>query len=182
LPEPAIRVVATRDLRAGEIRALRALFAAAWGNAGSRFDDDDWRHATGGTHVLAQLGREIVAHGALVTRVLEIGGRPMRVGYVEAVATQPGQWGRGHASRVMERIDGLIRDQHVLGALSTGAAAFYERLGWERWRGPTFVRTATGLERTPDDDGAILVLRTPRTPPLDLDDPIACDWRPGDVW
>ncbi|MBI4485997.1 MAG: hypothetical protein HY655_08310 [Acidobacteria bacterium] len=28
----------------------------------------------------------------------------------------------------------------------------------------------------------IMILRTPRTPDLDLHGLIACDWRPGDVW
>jgi aminoglycoside 2'-N-acetyltransferase I len=59
---------------------------------------------------------------------------------------------------------------------------FYERLGWERWLGPTSVRTATGTERTPDDDGGIMILRTPASPGLDLTANIACDWRDGDVW
>ncbi len=35
---------------------------------------------------------------------------------------------------------------------------------------------------TPDDDGAILILRTPSTPPLDTSLPITCEWRSGDVW
>jgi hypothetical protein len=44
------------------------------------------------------------------------------------------------------------------------------------------VRTADGDQRTEDDEGYLLVLRTPRTPPLDLVAAISCDWRPGDVW
>jgi len=38
------------------------------------------------------------------------------------------------------------------------------------------------IVRTPDEDGGILILRTLRTPSLDLDDSIVCDWRSGDVW
>jgi aminoglycoside 2'-N-acetyltransferase I len=75
-----------------------------------------------------------------------------------------------------------IRSTFELGALGTGRHAFYERLGWETWRGQAFVRTPEGETRTPDDEGYILVLRTPTSPPFDLDDPISCDWRPGDVW
>ena len=39
-----------------------------------------------------------------------------------------------------------------------------------------------GRERTPDDDGDVMILHTPRSPRLDLDGDIVCDWRPGDVW
>ena len=34
-----------------------------------------------------------------------------------------------------------------------------------------------------DQDGHVMVLRTPRTPPaLDLTAPIAVDWRPDEPW
>jgi aminoglycoside 2'-N-acetyltransferase I len=82
----------------------------------------------------------------------------------------------------MKHIGELICERYALGALSTGTHAFYETLGWERWRGPTFVDSPRGRERTPDDDGDIMILRTPRSPGLDLDGDIVCDWRLGDVW
>jgi aminoglycoside 2'-N-acetyltransferase I len=53
----------------------------------------------------------------------------------------------------------------------------------ERWRGPTFVRLGDRERATPEEDGFVMILRTPRTPAsLDLDAPISCDWREGDVW
>ena len=82
----------------------------------------------------------------------------------------------------MGRIGELIQESYPLGVLSTGAYAFYESLGWERWRGPTFVDGPAGRVRTPADDGDIMILRTPRSPQLDLDGAIVCDWRLGDVW
>ena len=82
----------------------------------------------------------------------------------------------------MEVVDQHIDDGFDLGGLGTGDVRFYERLGWEVWQGPTSVRTASGLERSPDEDGSILVLRTRSSPPLRLTDPISCDWRPGDSW
>jgi aminoglycoside 2'-N-acetyltransferase I len=82
----------------------------------------------------------------------------------------------------MEAAGSYIRDRFELGALGTGRAAFYERLGWRTWRGPSAVRTPGGEHPTPEDDGFIMVLETPSTPPLDPADPISCDWRPGDVW
>jgi len=39
-----------------------------------------------------------------------------------------------------------------------------------------------GRERTAEEDGSILVLRTPATGVLDPTASITCDWRSGDVW
>ena len=177
----AIRRVSTKELSRAEVDVLRRLFAAAWGEDGT-FHESDWEHAKGGVHVLVEDDGEILSHGSVVTRTLEIDGTPIRTGYVEAVATWPRHQGRGYGTLVMREISDVIRSSYPLGALATGVPEFYERLGWERWRGPTSVRTSNGIERTPDDDGGIMILRTPVSPPLDLAAPIACDWREGDVW
>jgi aminoglycoside 2'-N-acetyltransferase I len=124
----------------------------------------------------------LVAHASLIARTLVCSGKTLHVGFVEAVATAAAHRGRGHGARVMGRIAELIREGYPLGVLSTGTHAFYERLGWERWRGPTFVDGPNGRERTPADDGDVMILRTPRSPQLDFDGDIVCDWRPGDVW
>ena len=71
-------------------------------------------------------------------------GRPLRTAYVEAVATAPSFQRRGYASAVMRRIAAEIAG-YELGALSKGSHSFYERLGWERWRGPLAIRTDEGL-------------------------------------
>jgi hypothetical protein len=37
--------------------------------------------------------------------------------------------------------------------------------------------------RSADEDGHVMVLTTPRTPtPVDLEGPIAIDWRAGEPW
>ncbi len=177
-----IRSLSTDALRPGEISAVRALLWSAFGDDEEKFSEDDWLHALGGVHVVLQTDAGIVAHAAVVERRLEVDGRPIRTGYVEAVATQPGQQRRGFGSAVMRRVHEIVAEGFELGALGTGAFAFYEPLGWEHWRGPTSVRTTEGVVRTPDEDGYILVLRTPSTAALDLDLPISCEWRPGDVW
>ena len=33
-----------------------------------------------------------------------------------------------------------------------------------------------------DEDGGIMVFRTPYSPNLDMGGDIVCDWRPGEVW
>lgn len=178
----SIRRVATEDLRPEEVAAIRELLAETFGDEDGGFGELDWEHALGGVHVVLEDSATIFAHAAVVERTIEIDGRPFRTGYVEAVGTKVGHHGRGHGTAVMRVVGEIIRERFELGALGTGRFAFYERLGWERWRGPSSVRTPDGLLRTPDEDGWILVLRTPASGAIRLEAPISCDWRPGDVW
>ncbi len=146
------------------------------------FGDADWDHALGGVHVLLEVDGGIVAHASVVERELHVDGRPLRTGYVEAVATAPARQGEGFGTRVMADIGVIIRSQYELGALGTGRHEFYQRLGWQTWLGPSSVRLSAGDRPTPDDDSYIMVLRTPTSPFLDLAARISCEWRPGDVW
>jgi aminoglycoside 2'-N-acetyltransferase I len=149
---------------------------------GGRFDDTDWEHALGGWHVLVTDGGALVAHAAVVPRDLRVDGQPVDAGYVEAVATAPARRGEGLATLAMREVDRLVRQHHHLGALSTGTHAFYARLGWERWRGPTFVRHGDELVRTPEEDDGIMVLRFGPSRTLDLAAPLSCEARSGDDW
>lgn len=185
-PEPrtVIRILATAQLTSDEVVAIRGLLWAAFpaGDDDAGFTEDDWHHALGGNHVLVTADGRIVAHAAVVERPIEFGGRRLRTGYVEAVATAPDARRRGHGTRAMVAVGELIRDGFEIGMLGTGEHRFYERLGWSTWRGPSFLRTDAGPVATPDDDGYLMVLRTPSTPELDPDAPVSCDWRAGDVW
>jgi aminoglycoside 2'-N-acetyltransferase I len=173
----------TAELSAAQLVAIRSLMDVAFGDdPDGAFDDDDWAHAIGGLHVFLEARGEILAHASIVEREIRIDDRPLRTGYVEAVATAPARRGQGLGSIVMNDVNAWIREHVELGMLGTGSHHFYERLGWRTWRGPSAVQTAAGLRRTPDDDGYLMVLTTPTTPPLDLDRPISCAWRPGDVW
>jgi aminoglycoside 2'-N-acetyltransferase I len=158
------------------------LDAAFWDDEEERFTDDDWDHALGGVHVVLDDHGRIVSHAAVVERELHVAGRPVRTGYVEAVGTAPDRQGRGHGTTVMRDVDAVIMANFELGALGTGEHGFYERLGWRRWQGPSSVRTSKGERRSPDEDGYIMVLFTPRTPAIELDAPISCEERPGDDW
>ncbi len=74
------------------------------------------------------------------------------------------------------------RAEFEFGALSTGRHGFYERLGWERWHGPTFVRHGPELVRTEDEDDGVMVLRFDRSLAVDLSGSISCEARTGDDW
>jgi aminoglycoside 2'-N-acetyltransferase I len=183
-PPVRLRRIRTHDLEAAEAAAIRAVLIAAFADDSpdEQFTEDDWQHAIGGVHVVLDVAGEIVSHASVVERELRVGGRPLQTGYVEAVATAPGWQGRGHGTAVMGEVNEIIREGFELGALGTGSHGFYERLGWRAWRGPTFVREPDGEHRTPDEDGLILVLATPTTPPLDETASISCDARQGDDW
>jgi aminoglycoside 2'-N-acetyltransferase I len=155
--------------------AFEEPFAAAWERVGP------------GLHVTAEAAGRIVAHAMIVDRRLYLGHEmdvALDAGYVEHVATLPEASGAGHGSAVMREIGRIIGEEYALGALATGSNAFYERLGWQTWSGPTFVRTADGERlRSAEEDGHVMILRTPRTPPtMALDAPIAVDWRPVEPW
>jgi aminoglycoside 2'-N-acetyltransferase I len=178
----SIRVVPTAALTTGEWSTLTQLCVAAFNEPW----DDYWESIGPGVHVIAEHPeRGIVAHAAIVDRLLYPADLTLRSGYVEAVAVWPDLQRSGLGTQVMEVIDDMLDEGYELGALGTGSHDFYARLGWVIWLGPTSIRERDGsLKRSPNEDGDIMVRLTPMTPPdLDLSLPIAVDWRPGEeVW
>lgn len=139
------------------------------------------------THVLGTIGATpnsggtLVSHALWITRWLQIGSGPLlRTAYVELVATDEAWRGRGFASSVMRRVTEEIRDFDIA-ALSPFSVAYYARLGWERWLGPLLIRKEGQLLPTPEDE-EVMILRLPKTPPLDLRSELSVEWREGEVW
>jgi aminoglycoside 2'-N-acetyltransferase I len=126
-------------------------------------------------------GDVVVAHAAVVPRTLHVDGRQFRTGYVEAVGSAPERQGEGLGTLAVGALTPVLHDRFELGALSTGAHAFYERLGWERWRGPTYVRRPEPV-RTEDEDDGVMVLRFGPSRDVALTARIECEERPGDDW
>ena len=177
----SVRIAISADLSPADLASMRSLFEEAWRDDG--FSDEDWDHAFPGVHFVIGQEGDIRSHAAVVERELHVADRSLRTGYLENVATRERERRRGFGSAVVAAAGEHIRASFELGALGTGEFGFYERLGWERWRGPTSVRMVAGKRRTAEEDGYVMILRTPHTPvDLDVDAPISCDWRPGDVW
>jgi aminoglycoside 2'-N-acetyltransferase I len=175
-----VQVVATGGLFEADLRAIRHLLNEAF--TGS-FSEDDWNHALGGWHAMVRSGDLPIAHAAAVERRIIVGDEVFRAGYVEAVAVAAGHRRRGLGTAVMSRVTDLIRAQFELGALSTSRWPFYARLGWERWHGPTCVRTADGgVMRSEEEDDSVMILRCARSSNISVTDPISCDLRAGDSW
>lgn len=133
------------------------------------------------SHILGYHDDILVSHALWVTRYLQAGTNPiMRTAYIEAVATDPNFRNRGFAASIMKQLIGEIQD-YELAALSPFRVEYYERLGWELWHGPLFIRRNEQLLTSPADE-QVMIFRLPRTPALDLDAPLSVEWRPGEVW
>lgn len=160
------------------IAALRAL----WELAFDGFTEDDFDHAFGGVHAFLREGHDVLAHASAVPRTIWVGEQAFATGYGEAVATLPAHQGHGLGARVMRALEPELRRRWAFGALATGSHGFYEGLGWERWRGPSYVLTPDGAVRSPEEDDALMVLRYGASADVDLTAPIMCEDRPGDAW
>jgi aminoglycoside 2'-N-acetyltransferase I len=170
------RIAPATELSAAERRVLIELCEEAYEEEFPTFFED----FPGSVHILAYMDAVAVSHACWVTRWLQPGEhRPLRTAYVELVATRPAYQGRGYASALLRRMVDELAD-FELGGLSPSDPAFYARVGWESWRGPRMIRTETGLLPTPGED--VMILRLPKTPPLDLDGPLSAEWRPGEMW
>jgi aminoglycoside 2'-N-acetyltransferase I len=178
-----MRELETGKLSASNVAAIRDMLAAAFGRVQQGgFTWDDWLRALGGTHFLLEDDGRVVGHASVTPGELHVDGRPVETGYVKAVAIEPAMQRQGLGSRLMAAVSAHIDAGFELGALATDSQPFYERLGWEIWQGPTFVRLATGMEATPGADGHILIRRTRCSPLLRLSDPISCEWDGGASW
>lgn len=147
--------------------------------------EDDFQHLfsyipSGGIHVLAYRGQELISHAVTTTRWLQPEGLPLlRTAYVDAVATLPEYQGQGVGSAVMRHL-ASVSAEYEIACLQTDRVSFYAQVGWEVWRGPLAGRKATELVPTPDQKG-IMILRLARTPPLDLDRLLVIDYA-GRIW
>lgn len=180
----AIERCPSDTLTVADAARARVLMDVAFQNEDEdeRFTDDDWQHALGGTHLLVREGEEIVGHASVVPRTIHVGGTHFETGYVEAVAVHPRRQGQGVGSALLVEIDDVLSRWYEFGALGTGRRAFYTRLGWQVWLGPTHVVRNSVWERSRDDDGYVLVRRFGPSADIAITHPIACEERPGDDW
>lgn len=176
---PAVRRFTTAEASADLLAELRRFLVDAFEG---EFTEEDWEHTLGGWHVVVSDNDVVVSHAAVVPRALEVGGRALHTGYVEGVATAPGRRREGLGSVAMDAVAEDVRREFEMGALATSAQGFYARLGWERWRGPTFVRYGSEAARTEEEDDGVMVLRFGPSGTVDLTGPISCEARRGDDW
>jgi aminoglycoside 2'-N-acetyltransferase I len=174
-----VRTAHTARVPAEVLAQGRALMALAFNS----YSDDDWTHALGGEHAYVVEDGRLVAHGSVVQRHCYHGhdaARVLRVGYVESVAVHPDRQRQGLGHAVMAALEELAPAYDLL-ALSSSSRGrvLYNARGWVPWRGTLHVLGPDGPVHLPDEEGGVLVLGADA---LDLDAPLACDWRECDVW
>jgi hypothetical protein len=180
-PSTEVVVKRTEDLTIAEKDAIVELCVEA-------HDQEAFRRMftyfipSGGRHFLGRRDEELVSHAVVTTRWLQPDADPvLRTAFVDAVSTLPRYQGDGHGSAVMRRLAAEIGDYEI-GCLQTDGPAFYARLDWDLWRGPLAGRRDDGrVVPTPDQRG-VMVLRTARTPELDLDAPLSIEQQPDRIW
>jgi aminoglycoside 2'-N-acetyltransferase I len=149
-------------------------------------DEEDFRNLfvylpPEGLHVLAYFDEYVAGHAVVTTRWLQVADAPLlRTAYVDAVATSPGLQGSGVGSAVMRHLASQVEDCDIA-CLETDRPRFYERLGWEEWRGPLGGRSEDGYVPTPDQRG-VMILRLPRTPSIDLHKPLTIEAHAARIW
>jgi len=137
---------------------------------------------SGGWHFLAYHDTLLVSHALVTTRWLQPEGHPLlKTAYIDAVATLPEVQGQGYGSAVMRRLASEIDYEYEIACLETDRETFYERLGWQTWKGPLAGRDEKGLIPTPEQRG-IMILRLSQTPELDLNSLLTIECQTGRIW
>lgn len=174
----AMQVIAHQALTAEQYQDVLQLCSTVYEEPLAPFEP--WADEAG--HVLGYLQGKLVSHAMWVSRFLQPTGAPLlHTAYVEAVATLQEYQQQGFGTAVMRRLQAEIID-YDLGGLSENPDVrfWYQRLGWESWRGQLLIRTEQGLLPTPGEH--CMILRLPKTPALDLGSSLSAEWRTGELW
>ena len=153
---------ATPELTAADRQQLDAMLDRA-------FADEDFDHqyywAKNDWNLWLRFEDDIVSHVGVVDRTIAVGGLPLRVGGVGAVATAQAWRRRGCARQLMETAAVFLCDQlHVAaGLLICGdkMVPYYGRLGWQAVPGPLLIDQPQGKVVM---SGNIMVLLFSETP------------------
>jgi len=155
------------------------------------FSEQDWEHSLGGIHVIAFDGDDVVGHASVVQRQMIVGGRTLRIGYVEGVGVRADRQRAGIGGQMMSVLEGIIERAFDFGALSASDAAvpMYAGRGWTVWRGPLSALTPDGVVPTPEEEGGVYVWNQRDQDidggidgGIDVAAELSCDWRAGDLW
>ena len=175
-----ITSIKTEDLNADTQAAIIQVCIAA-------HKEDDFKNLfsyvpSGGWHFLAHHENVLVSHALVTTRWLQPEGYSLlKTAYIDAVATLPEYQGQGYGRALMRTLASDIDYEYVVACLETEKTNFYERLGWEVWRGPLAGISEEGLIPTPEQS-VIMILRLSRTPALNLESMLTIECQDGRIW
>jgi aminoglycoside 2'-N-acetyltransferase I len=180
MEDPVITSARTEDLKEPIRNAIIELCVEA-------HQEQDFRNLftyvpSGGWHFLAYHDDLLVSHALVTTRWLQTeDSSRLKTAYIDAVATLPAHQGFGYGSALMRRLASDIDREYRIACLETDRESFYERVGWQTWRGPLAGRSEQGLIPTPEQRG-IMILRLSQTPALDLDSKLTIECQTGRIW
>ncbi|HEY9316241.1 GNAT family N-acetyltransferase [Williamsia sp.] len=175
LPGPQLQLRHTWELSAFCRKAIRELLDGAFDGD---FTDTDFDHALGGLHAIITDGDVVIGHAAVVARSIVHDGRAYRVGYVEAVATDPERQRQGLGDRVMSAVEAVIDGAYDFGVLGASEAGLrlYRAHGWTPFTGRLSAMTPDGVIETADDSVHVYGRSAP------VSGQLICDWRSGELW
>ena len=134
------------------------------------------------THVLARCRDKLVSYVCWVTRWLQINEGPLlKTAYIEGLATDSDYRHRGFALQVVRRAMAEVQGFDIA-ATSTGLNDFFSSLRWQVWQGPLYCRKGQELISMPGEQGCVMVFPLPKSPPLDLNQPLSIEWRELEPW
>jgi len=180
MEDPVITSARTEDLKEPIRNAIIELCVDA-------HQEQDFRNlftyiSSGALHFLAFHDKLLVSHAMVTTRWLQTENQPLlKTAYIDAVATLPAYQGQGYGSALMRRLASDIDREYMIACLETDRETFYERLGWQTWRGRLAGRGEQGLIPTPEQRG-VMVLRLSQTPVLDLNSLLTIESQTGRIW
>jgi aminoglycoside 2'-N-acetyltransferase I len=179
-----VRTVQSGDADPDELCVAEQLVKQSFG---AGFRDGDWHHGLGGTHVfISDATNTLLAHAAVVSRMIRHGTNTLRVGYVEAVAVRSDLQGRGLGRVLMDQVELIVHAEYQLGGLNAidNAVQFYLHRGWTLWTGETAAMNRAGdiITTTNDEDRIMLLSSRLHRRKFEQSAVLTCDWRPGDLW
>jgi aminoglycoside 2'-N-acetyltransferase I len=151
----------------------------------SAFEGDfsavDWDHTFGGVRFLGFLNGELIAHGAVIRRWMEVDGLRMPVGYVEGIAVSPAHWRNGFGSLLMAEVTEYCKRVFQLSMLSTDEKDFYRKHGWIDFEGNSYV-IIIGIESSSYDEDEGLMCLSSSNQVQDRPRRVVCESRSEDAW
>jgi len=162
----------------GSEKSIRALLELAYEGD---FSPEDWEHTFGGQYFIGSLDDKIIAHGSVVSRKMITDDHVVTVGYVEAIAVLPSYWRKGFGTQLMKEITQYCQENYEFSMLSTDENHFYERLGWLKFLGESFVRDGDKEIRTEGEDEGLMLLPGKKSQ-ISLIRRVVCESRSGDDW
>ena len=173
LIRPTSQVVAERD-----DENIRKLLDVAFG---SRFSEEDWKHTFGGVRFLGYVENQLIAHAAVISRIIQVDENSFDAGYLEGVAVIPSFQGKGYGSQVILEATSFCKSEFHFSMLSKSKKSIYRKFGWLDFCGESFVNKDGIQIRSHEEDQGLMYL-TGDSAETFIPTKVVCNSRSGDDW